>query len=224
MPIRINLLAEAKALEDLRRRDPVKRATWVGVLLVAIMLAWSISVQLKVAMAKHELHKVTAQLSTRTNEFQQVLVNQRQLTDANRRLSSLQNMATNRLLYGTLMNALQQTTLDDVQLMRFRSDEAYVYNEEIKAKTNSNDHVIPGRPATVTERIVLTFESKDSGLNPGDQVNHFKQKVIESPYFKNALGKTGDVRLANLSPPQSGPDGKPFVLFTLECKFPEKTR
>ena len=224
MPIPINLLAEAHALEDLRRRDPVKRAIWVGVLLVIIVLAWSTSVQLKVVMAKRELHKVAGQLSTRTNEFQQVLVNQRQLIEANRKLSMLQQLATNRMLHGTLLNALQQTTLDDVQLTRFRTEESCVYNEEIKTKTNSNGRIIAGRPAIVTERIMLGFEAKDSSSNPGDQVNHFKTKVSQSAYFKEALGKTGDVRLANLSPPQTGPDGKPFVLFTLECRFPEKTR
>ena len=224
MPIRINLLAEAQAMEDLRRRDPVKRAAWVGVLLVMLVLAWSSSVQLKVVMAKRELHKVSGQLSTRTNEFQQVLANQRQLIEANRKLSMLQQVATNRMLHGTLLNALQQATLDDVQLMRFRTDEACVYNEEIKTKTNANGHIIPGRPASVTEKLVLTFEAKDSSSNPGDQVNHFKTKVSQSTYFKDVLGKTGDVRLANLSPPQTGPDGKPFVLFQLECRLPEKTR
>ena len=30
MPIRLNLLAEAQAAEDLRRRDPVKRALWLA--------------------------------------------------------------------------------------------------------------------------------------------------------------------------------------------------
>src|SRR5690349_21705913 len=132
MPIRINLLAEAQAIEDLRRRDPVKRAAWVGALLVMLVLAWSSSVQLKVVMAKRELHKVAGQLGTRTNEFQQVLANQRQLIEANRKLSMLQQVATNRMLHGTLLNALQQATLDDVQLIRFRTDEACVYNEEIK--------------------------------------------------------------------------------------------
>lgn len=223
MPIRINLLAEAQALEELRRRDPVKRAIFVGLLLVALMLAWSISVQLKVVMARSELRKVDQQLVTRTNDFQQVLANQRQLIEANRKLSMLQQMATNRMLHGTLLNALQQTALDDVQLMRVRTDEAYVYNEEIKPKTNAT-HFIPGRPASVTEKITLTLEAKDGSANPGDQVNHYKQKVSQLPYFQQALGKTSTVRLANLSPPQSGPDGKSFVLFTLECKYPEKTR
>ena len=37
MPIRINLLAESLAEEDLRRRDPVKRAIIIGALLVAVI-------------------------------------------------------------------------------------------------------------------------------------------------------------------------------------------
>jgi len=223
MPIHINLLAEAQAIEDLRRRDPVKRAIWVGAGLVIVVLAFSSSLQLKAVMANHELHVVAKQLGTRTNEFQQVLLNQRKLADINRKLSMLQQMATNRMLHGTLLNALQRTALDEVQLTRLRTELSYIYNEEIKAKTNANDHVIPGRPASVTEKVVVVLEAKDSGANPGDQVNRFKQAVNQSPYFKDALGKN-EVRLANLSPPQTGPDGKPFVLFTLECRYPEKTR
>jgi hypothetical protein len=224
MPIRINLLAEAQAIEELRRRDPVKRVIWVGASVVTLMLAWSASIQLKLMMAHRELHRAAAQLTTRTNEFQQVLGNQRKLAEANHKLILLQEMATNRVLYGTLLNALQQTTLDDVQMMRLRTDQSYFYNEEIKARTNSNGRLIPGVPASVTERVVVTFEAKDSGPNPGDQVNRFKQTVGQYPYFQEKLAKSSEVRLANLSPPQTGPDGKPFVLFTLECRFPDKTR
>jgi hypothetical protein len=224
MAIRINLLAEAHALEELRRRDPVKRAIWVGASLVILLLAWSSSMQAKLMLAHHELHRFVSQVSTRTNEFQQVLVNQRKLVEASRKLSMLQQMATNRMLHGTLLNALQQATLDYVQLTRLRTDESYVYNEEIKAKTNANDRVILGKPATVTERVVVTLEAKDTGPNPGDQVNHFKQAVSQYPYFHDLLGKSSEVRLANLSPPQTGPDGKPFISFMLECRFPDKTR
>jgi hypothetical protein len=132
-------------------------------------------------------------------------------------------MSTNRLLHGSLLNALQQTTLDDVQLVRLRTDESYFFNEEIKVKTNSFDRVIPGKPASVTEKIVVTLDAKDSSVNSGDQVSKFKHKVSESPYFQAALGKTNEVRLTNLSPPQ-GIDGKSFVLFTVECRYGEKTR
>lgn len=223
MPIRINLLAEAQALEDLRRRDPVKRAIWVGVGLLVVMLAWISELQLKSLIARGELNRVTGQLNSRTNEFQQVLTNQRKLVEANHRLSLLQQMSTNRLLHGTLLSALQQTTLDDVQLIRLKTDETYLYNEEVKPKTNGTDRIIAGRPASVTEKITVTLEARDSAPNPGDQVNKFKQAIGHSGYFQTFLGSTTEVRLANLSPPQSL-EGKPFVLFTLECRFPEKTR
>lgn len=223
MPIRINLLAEAHALEELRRRDPVKRAIWVGAAVVGVMLAWCISLGGKAMIAKRELHKIEAQLVTRTNSYQSVLANQRKLTEVNRRLGALQQLATNRLLYGTLLNALQQTTIDDVQLVRFRADQSYSFTEEVKPRTNDEERVIPGKPATATEKIVLSFDARDSSANPGDQVNKYKQAVTGSPYFKNVLSNTNDVRLASLSPLQSS-DNKGFVLFSLECRFPQKTR
>jgi hypothetical protein len=52
MPIRINLLAEAKAAEELRRHDPVKRVIFVGALAVALTLVWSSSLQLETMLAK----------------------------------------------------------------------------------------------------------------------------------------------------------------------------
>lgn len=219
MPIHINLLAEAQAIEDLRRRDPVKRAIWVAVVLVILMLFWATSLQLKAMIARGELGRVDAQLATRTNEFQQVQANQRKLVDMYQKLGLLQEMATNRMLHGTLLSALQQTTLDDVQLTRLKTEEAYVYNPEIAPKTNANDRVIPGKPASVTEKIVVILEAKDSAPNPGDQVNKLKQAVSQVSCFP----KSTDVRLANLSPPTIS-EGKPFVQFTLECRYPDKTR
>jgi hypothetical protein len=131
-------------------------------------------------------------------------------------------MATNRLLYGTLLNALQQTTIDDVQLLRFKVEQAYVYNDEVKTKTNG-DQVIAGKPASVTEKSLIKIEGRDSSPNPGDKVNPFKQAVAENPYFKGLMGKTNEVRLTSLSPPTMI-DGRSSVQFALEYRFPERTR
>jgi len=223
MPIRINLLAEAQTLEDLRRRDPVKRSVWIAVFLLCAMLAWWSSLWAKDIWARIELRHLEKQLAARTNEFQVVLQNQQKLTDIVGKLEGLQEMATNRLLYGTLLNALQQTTIDDVQLNRLRTEQAYAYNDEVKGTTNTAGRVIPGKPASVTERIVVTLEARDSGANPGDQVNKFKRAVSESPYFQATLGSTNEVRLTSLSPPMFM-DGKPCIQFNLECRYPEKTR
>jgi hypothetical protein len=51
MPIRLNLLAEAQAAEDFRRRDPVKRGIGLAALLVALMLVFSSFLQLRATLA-----------------------------------------------------------------------------------------------------------------------------------------------------------------------------
>lgn len=220
MPIRINLLAEAQALEEMRRKDPVKRTVWIGAGLVAVVLVWSSSLQLKAIILKGEVNSLESEAARHNTQYQAVVQNQKKLTDVTTRLTSLNKLACNRLLYGTFLNGLQQVTVDDVQLTRLRVDQSYTRTEETKAKV---DPPAPAKPATVTEHIVVTLEARDSGLNPGDQVNRYKAAIADSPYFQSATGKTNEVRLASLSPPNAA-GGKPYVQFTLESKYPEKTR
>jgi hypothetical protein len=217
------LLAESQALDEQRRRDPLKRIIGGGIVVVVLMIGASSWLQLKASILKLELNRTEGQLAARKTEYQQAMDNKKRLTDVTHKLGSLNQLATNRLLYGTLLNAMQQTAIDDVQLVRLRCEQGYAFTDEVKPRTNSDDRVIPGRPANVTERILLTLEARDSGPNPGDQVNKYKKAVGDNSYFQAILGKTNEVRLVNLSPPNSL-DGKPFVQFTLECKYPEKTR
>ncbi len=223
MPIRINLLAEAQAIEEERRRDPVKRFIWAGVFLVVLVLVWSSSLQVKAMIGKSEVSNLQGQLNSRTNDYRQILDNQKKLTEIKQKLVALDQLATNRFLNGNLLNALQQTTVDNVQLLRLRVAQSYVLTEAAKSKTNG-DRIIPGKPATSTEKILITLEAKDNSPNPGDAVNKFKQAIASAPYFEDRLGKDGEVKLASLGTPQTSPDGKRFVLFSIECRLPEKTR
>lgn len=223
MPIRINLLAEAQAAEDLRRRDPVKRVIFGAALLVALMLVWSSSLQLKAMLARKDVSDRLTQIQSRTNEFERVQVDQKKLADVKGKLDALNKLTASRFLQGNLLNALQMINVASVQLTRIKVDQDYSYAAGTKTQTNG-DRIIPGHPDTVTERIVVTLEARDSSSNPGDQVNKFKQAVTDANYFKTILSKTNGVQLTYLSPPQSGPDGKSFVLFTLQCNLPEITR
>ncbi len=223
MPIRINLLAEAQALEEMRRRDPVKRAIWGAGILVSILVAGSIWLQVKAQFARREVNQLQNQITARAQKYQQALEGQKKLADVNYRLAELQLMATNRLLYGTLLNALQQTTIDDVQLLRFKTEQNFRFTDEVKPKTNANDQVIAGKPASVTETSLIKLEARDSGANAGDQVNKYKQALAENPYFHALKGKTNEVRLTSLLPPIMV-DGHSCVQFALEYRFPEQTR
>ena len=170
------------------------------------------------------MNRVQAQLNTRTNEYQHELANQQKLADIELKLNALQRLATNRVLHGSVLNALQQTVVPDVELLRLRTEFAYTLNEAVKPKTNGSRTISPAKPATVTERVVLTLDARDSGPGPGDQVNKYKQTIAEFPFFQQMLETTNGVRLASLSPPNTTDKGKPYVLFTVECRYPEKTR
>jgi uncharacterized protein YoxC len=227
MPIRLNLLAEAQMAEEARRRDPVKRAIWVAVLIIVLILVWSSSLQLKAILVRSDVSHLEGQVNSRTNEYQSSLDNQNKIADIQHKLQELRRLSANRLLQGTLLHALQQTTVDNVQLIRLRVEQTYVSFEGTKAHTNDDKVLIPGKLPTNTEKILLTLEGADSSANPGDQLqlNKFKDALARNPYLKQVLLKTNGISLKNLSPPQPSPlTGKRSVIFSLECRYPEKTR
>jgi hypothetical protein len=225
MPIRLNLLAEAQAAEDERRRDPVKRALWLAALVIVLILAWSSSLQLKGMLVNNEVSRLEGQINSRTNEYRDILDNQNKTADIKHKLNELRGLSANRLLNGTLLNALQQTTVDDVQLLRLRVEQTYVCVEGTKARTNDDNVIIPAKPPKNTERILLTLEGADSSANPGDQLNKYKDRLAANAYLKEVLVKTNGINLKNLAAPSASPSlGKGSVVFTLECRYPDKTR
>jgi hypothetical protein len=152
-----------------------------------------------------------------------VLLNQKKINDTQVRLDALQKLNTTRFLQAGLMEAFQKIYIPNVQTTRVRLDQSYAITPGTAPVTNSYG-VVPGRPGTSVERILLTLDAKDSSPNAGDQVNHFKDALVNQDFFKSQLNQTSGVRLSNLSAPQSSPDNHPYVMFTLECRFLDKTR
>jgi hypothetical protein len=224
MPIRINLLAEAKAAEEMRRHDPVKRVIFCGAFLVVLMLVWSSSLQLEVMLGRKAVTDRRAAIETRTNEYQRVMSSQQKIGEAKQKLEALKKFTNSRFLLGNLLNALQQVHVDNVRLVRLTVGQNILSTPGTPAKTDDNGVKTPARPGAVTEKIVVSLEARDSSANPGDQVNKMKDAVANQPYFKAALNKTNGVQLINLLASELGPDGKPFVPFTLQCNFQEVTR
>jgi hypothetical protein len=224
MPIRLNLLAEAQAAEDMRRRDPVKRAILVGAGVILVMLAWSASLAFKAGLLNTQVSHLNAQLTSRTNEYQAILMHQQKASELKKKIDALNRLAANRFLGGNLLNALQQTTVPDVQLNRLSVDQSYATVEEVKPRSEDGRR-ISGKPATSTEKIMLTLEASDTSPNPGDQVTKFKDAVACNTYFKSSLAHTNPVTLKSLSSQQLAPgSGLPCVLFTLQCRYPDVTR
>jgi len=207
MPIHVNLLAEAQAAEEMRRRDPVKLAVYVGALLVVLFLVWSSSLQVKSVIAKKDLSRLQTQIALQTNKFNEVLLSNKSIEEAQSKLQALQKLSASRFLQGILLNALQKVAVDNVQLVRVRLSQSFVPSDK-----------------NILEKTVLILDARDFSANPGDQMNKFKEAIANQPYFKSALSITNSVQLAAISQVQTDGSGKPYEQFTLNCNFPDQIR
>jgi hypothetical protein len=223
MPIHINLLAEAQAAEELRRHDPVKRAIFIGISLVVVFLVWSGMVEVNAVLANERFTGVQVAINSKTNAYQHVVSDQKKIGIIQAKLTALQKLQASRFLQGNLLDALQHATVDNVQLTRLRVDQSYFLTDGTDPQTNG-DTVIPGRPGTVKERIVVHLDARDFSPNPGDQVNNFRAAIAKQPYFQAMLSKTNGVQLANPPSPTQTDSSRPYVTFTLDCHFLEVTR
>ncbi len=226
MPIRINLLAEHHALEEERRRDPVKRAYLAAGLILSLVLLWSGLLKFQIMSSQGELDGLKAQWGTMKTSYERAKEQQMKVIAAEQKLNALQTLVTNRFRWGTTLNALQNTVVGvaDIRVVHLKCAQTYSRSEEVKS-TTKNGVTIPAKPALATERISLLIDAIDSSAQPGGNVNKFKETISQVPYFKENLKQTNGVLLTSLSAPQVAPNGRqPFVTFSIQCYFPEKVR
>lgn len=222
MPIRINLLAEAQAAEEMRRKDPVKRAIWLGGFVVFLVLLWSVTLQLKITAVRSDISGLHAAWKGIEVKVKQIDEQRKSTMELERKLSALDQFTTNRMLWATAFDALQHTTLDNIQFVRLKTEQLFTITEGTKPKTNELV-VTQGKPATATERIVLTIDGRDYSARPGDRVQKLKQALAEYPYFEANLHRTNKIQLTSLSAPQLE-SGRSFVGFGLQLFFQETER
>ncbi len=221
MPIRINLLAESIAAEEERRKDPVKRAILAGIVLVSLLVVYAVLLQGRLIAKRSQLGGLTAKWRSIEKAYNAAVTSQRQAIDAEQKLAALARLTTNRFAWATALNDLQHTfnNVDEVQTVRLKTEQTYTVNEDKNKPANAAT-----KPASATERITLIIEAMDSSRPPGGQVSKYKESIAQVPFFQACLQKTNGVRLTSLSPPQSSSGRSPFVMFTLQCDFPEKVR
>jgi hypothetical protein len=220
MPIKINLLAEAQELEELKRRDPVKRLAFLGIILVVLILGWSSLLVGKSMMAKSELSRLQGEIKAKEDSYKQVLESLDVMVDIKRRLVSIDRLATNRFLIGSLLNTFQRNTMEHIQLTMLKVDQKFELLPEVKPAKGTKQ--IP-KPATIKENNTILISVKDSSSTPGDQVTKFQQLLSKDAYFKGVLDPNG-FRLTALGAAQLDTDGRACVPFTLEARVPEKIR
>jgi len=125
MPIRINLLAEEQAAEEMRRRDPVKRAIFAGSALGLLMLGWIGITQMNVSAARRELAEYDARLKKVDDSSKEVRNDQMTSAEIQGKIKALEKYAGNRFFWGSLLDAVQHSAVESVRLMEIKADQKY---------------------------------------------------------------------------------------------------
>ena len=191
-----------------------------------LVVVWVVLLQVRIMAARGRLTDLETKWKSMEASYRMAVDTQKRSMDVETKLTALVSMTTNRFLWGNVLNALQQTItgVEDVQVVRFKGDQVYLQVDGTPNRTNGT-LIVQGKAPTAVERISVAIDALDTSAQPGKRVNPFKDRVAQVPYFAESLEKTNGVRLTQRSAPQSGGvAGQQFVMFSLLCNFPEKTR
>jgi len=219
MPIKINLLAEAQAAEEMRRKDPVKRACWIGGFLVALVLIYVGDLQFTISLDSGKMKGEQDDWTKIEPEYKKVMADRKKTDEINGHLAALDRFATNRFYWGTLLNVLQQNLVDNIQLTRLRSSQFFDYTP---LKTNGTSRI----PAASVEHMTLELEARD--WDPAHfTYNKFKDAVSSTSYFASLLKRTDGFEfkgtIGSKTPDPADP-AREFVIFSLETHVPDVKR
>lgn len=218
MPIKINLLAEEQANEELRRKDPVKRAAFAAIGLVVLVLIWAGVNWFGLSQQGKKIAELNASLSDLEKPVKAAEANKKKLRDTETKIDMLKKMSAARPLWAPVLDSLQRATLDDVQLLRLHVDQIYQVTPAFVPPRGSS---AKPKPAVAKQLITLTIEAQD---NSERLDNYNKMRETLATALKDYMGTNGTVSLKTLNQPRENEQGKRYLTFSLECGFTEVVR
>lgn len=218
----LNLLAEKIDEQKRRKMDPVRHGALLAGVLLLLLLAWAGQLWIKLWVVRSDWERNKTELKMKGPAAGEASANARAIVEIEGTLMALNQVATNRFLWAAPLNELQFAMVRDIQVLRLRLDQQIIRIAATKPRTNENNIVTPGRPAATLEKITMTIQAKDTGEPPAS--DRFIEAIAANPYFRNSLRKENPVRLLDRGAPQVDPlnPSKTFIMFTIECSYPER--
>ena len=217
----LNLIAEDLEARERRRRDPVRHVALAACLIIALLIGWAVKVRAGIWTVERELQRDAAERVQWEKMRREISLAKGRLAEANQTLAALQTHYTNRFVFGSALDALQNAAMGEIQFTRLILQQSVVNTEAKKAIADKNN-TIPRKPGYSTEKISLTIQAKN--FAGPEEREKFIEKVASIPYFKQHLRKQEPVALRNHMARQVDPldPSKTFNLFTIECMFPDR--
>jgi len=220
MPIKINFLAEEQANEELRRKDPVKRAGIAAGVLVLLVVVWGLFNWMKLSKLSSELAALNTQLTDLTPGAKEAEASQKKIKDNEYKMDMLKQMSALRPLWAPILDALQRVPNGDIQLLRVKVDQSYQVTPAFYPPRGSGPEV-KFKPAKTKQVISMTIEAQD---NSEDLQAYTRYRSQLETALREFIGASGSVSLKVLNQQRENEEGKKYQTFTLECIFTEVTR
>jgi hypothetical protein len=232
MPIRIDLLAQQKHLEELRRRDPVTRTAWVAGAVVALVVLAVLFLMLRNFKAAAKVAGLQNQLKNLDDALKPVRKTQAEYESLRLRTNSLAAFAANRFLWGPALDSLQYAVVDDdLRLTKLETRQSFDTLEETKSMPDPKDLASTNRVSikmySRVEHNAISVFAKCFSQTPDAKIKDFKDHLFNQPYLTAAMGANdGNISLGGpVSKAQFDTvDNRFMVTFDLRCKIPDKVR
>jgi Tfp pilus assembly PilM family ATPase/uncharacterized protein (DUF1778 family) len=219
--VQINLLADRNEARIRRRKDPVRNSVLAAAAAILLMLGWAGYTRYALSQTDAEFARIEAQMNDLKNPASQSA----RLSQEGKKLittaAAMEQHATNRFLFAPALNALQETVLDQIQVIRLTFQQAAQYIPGVQASAKDGVRT-PARKACCIERVSLLLQAKNfADPKKGDA---FMDQIANQRYFQTTLRKVDPVTLKSRVPRQVDPLNPNIVytLFTIECAYAER--
>ena len=213
-------MAEAQALEEARRHNPVKLGSWVAGFFVVLVGLWITEKQFEIHWAKGELARLEAQVKANEAQYNGVVAAKASAAAIKGKIAALEYLQTNRFLWGPVLNALQQTVVDQVVVTHFLGLQIY---EREPPKTLAGKTI----PGTATfEKVKLSITARDYSAKT-DGYKNYEDTLNHSDFFAKKMGGREGFTIEGVPGPKMGDapgSAREYRAFTLTNQLPDIRR
>jgi len=217
-------MAEAQALEEARRRNPVKLGIWVAGFVVALVGLWIAKVQMDIFFAKNRLNVLNAQWKADEAKYANITNQEARIIAVNGKIAALDHLHTNRFLWGSVLNALQQTVVDQVQVAHFWGLQTFEREAPKTIGAGATLKTIPG--SANFEKIKLSIAGKDYSPS-ADGYKNYEDALNHQDYLAKKIGGREGFTIEG-APGQkvqeSPSSSREYRVFTLTNQLPDIRR
>jgi hypothetical protein len=219
--IRINLLAEELAAEEMRRRDPAKRGMYAAGALVGLVMVWAMLMQSKVMSSNSQLQQVQSEWDSLEKKDKLAKTNLLTAALVENKLDAIARLSTNRFLWTAPLNALQFCMVDGIEVLQVVGSQTYS-NKSISVDPVTSKALPKPKVTSVTETATMTIRCND--LAADSEANHIKFMnllAFTNAYFRDNLRRPDPVTLEGT---RIRAEGTKPATFMIKCYFLPKQR